>query len=240
MPPTVRLAFVDFWSGFEPRDNFFVRLLSRRFHVVLDEKPEFLFYSGFGREHQRFCCPRIFYTGENVRPDFTSCDYALSFDHLDDPRHYRLPLYVLDAEAESLVQAADFDAAAELSRKTRFCNFVYSNPRCRTRNRFFRQLSRYRQIDAGGRLYNNWGSLCTPREKMKLLRSSKFTIAFENSSYPGYTTEKLVQAMLANSLPIYWGNPCVARDFNPQLSERARLSEPAGTHPAHTRTGSRR
>jgi alpha(1,3/1,4) fucosyltransferase len=40
--------------------------------------------------------------------------------------------------------------------------------------------------------------------------------AFENCEHPGYTTEKLVHPMLAYSLPIYWGNPLVDRDFNTQ------------------------
>ncbi len=42
----------------------------------------------------------------------------------------------------------------------------------------------------------------------------KFTIAFENSSHPGYTTEKIYHPMLANSIPIYWGNPEIGKDFN--------------------------
>ncbi len=191
-------------------------MLSRRFELVLDDAPQFLFYSCFGHQHQQSRAMRIFYTGENQRPDFTTCDYALTSDFLDHPRHYRLPLYVLEGPAERLIQPDDFDAAAELRQKTRFCNFVYSNPRCRTRNRFCRRLARYRHVDAGGRLYNNTGRICSASEKAALLRSCKFTIAFENSSYPGYTTEKLVHAMLAGSLPIYWGNPLVARDFNPR------------------------
>jgi hypothetical protein len=215
MQPTVRLAFADFWPGFDPQENFFIRLLTRRFHVILDDRPDFLLYSCFGRQHLQSRAIRIFYSGENVRPDFTICDYALTSDHSDHPRHFRLPLYVLECEAERLVKPDGFDAAAELSRKRRFCNFVYSNPRCRVRNRFFRKLSRYRRVDAGGRLYNNLGQVCGPQEKAALLGSCKFTIAFENSSYPGYTTEKIVHAMLARSLPIYWGNPCVEQDFNP-------------------------
>jgi alpha(1,3/1,4) fucosyltransferase len=39
-------------------------------------------------------------------------------------------------------------------------------------------------------------------------------IAFENSSYPGYTTEKMFEPMLVRSIPIYWGNPLVGKDFN--------------------------
>ena len=46
------------------------------------------------------------------------------------------------------------------------------------------------------------------------MRSYKFCIAFENTEQPGYTTEKLVHAFAANTVPIYWGNPAVAQDFN--------------------------
>jgi hypothetical protein len=49
---------------------------------------------------------------------------------------------------------------------------------------------------------------------MEFIKDYKFVISFENSSYPGYTTEKLVEPMFSNSLPIYWGNPSVGKDFN--------------------------
>jgi hypothetical protein len=48
------------------------------------------------------------------------------------------------------------------------------------------------------------------------LKSYKFTIAFENTYQVGYTTEKLWQPFLANSIPIYCGDPNVTRDFNPK------------------------
>ena len=49
---------------------------------------------------------------------------------------------------------------------------------------------------------------------MEFLKKYKFTIAFENESFPGYTTEKIFEPMLVNSIPIYWGNPEIHRDFN--------------------------
>jgi len=52
--------------------------------------------------------------------------------------------------------------------------------------------------------------------KVQFIKDYKFTIAFENSEYPGYTTEKLIQPMLVHSIPIYWGNPVVHLDFNPK------------------------
>ena len=52
------------------------------------------------------------------------------------------------------------------------------------------------------------------RDKVEFMRPYKFSIVFENSSYPGYTTEKLLSAMAADTVGIYWGNPLVSRDFN--------------------------
>ena len=40
-------------------------------------------------------------------------------------------------------------------------------------------------------------------------------MAYENTSYPGYCTEKLMDAFLSGSLPIYWGDPKVNEDWNP-------------------------
>ena len=46
------------------------------------------------------------------------------------------------------------------------------------------------------------------------MRRYKFTIAFENASFPGYTTEKLADALVARTVPIYYGNPLIGQDFN--------------------------
>lgn len=214
MKPRIKIAFCDFWPKFNLADNFLTQLLSRRFEVDVCDDPDFVVYSCFGRRHREFDCTRIFYTGENWRPDFRNCDYAITFDHNDDPRHYRFPLYGAYFDPESLVKKPDFDPDRILASKTRFCNFVVSNPLCRTRNRFFLELSKYKRVDSGGRLMNNMGGPVA--DKIALLRESKFTIAFENESRSGYTTEKIAEPMLACSLPIYWGNPDVGLDFNPR------------------------
>jgi hypothetical protein len=52
--------------------------------------------------------------------------------------------------------------------------------------------------------------------KIEFLKRYKFNIAFENTSLPGYTTEKIVEPMAARCLPIYWGNPLIDREFNPK------------------------
>ena len=53
-------------------------------------------------------------------------------------------------------------------------------------------------------------------DKLNFIKDRKFVIAFENSCGDGYTTEKLPDAFHAHTIPIYFGNPNVGRDYNPK------------------------
>lgn len=210
--PVLKIDFADFWKSLDKQDNFFSRLLSKHYELVISDKPDVLFYSMFGKQHLNYRCKRIFYSGENAGADFSECDFALTGDHNPDPRHYRLPLYVLYFPPERFIKP-QFDAEAELLSKKGFCSFVVSNPGGKVRNRFYNKLSRYKSIASGGKYRNNIGFRVP--DKLAFIRDYKFSLSFENKSYPGYTTEKLVEAMFAYTVPIYWGNPVVREEFNP-------------------------
>jgi len=97
----------------------------------------------------------------------------------------------------------------------KFCSFVYSNHKAAgERDRFFRLLSEYKKVDSGGRHLNNSGG--PVKDKTVFLREHKFDISFENARYPGYTTEKIVDAFTAGAIPIYWGDPDISKTFNPE------------------------
>lgn len=51
---------------------------------------------------------------------------------------------------------------------------------------------------------------------IELKRPYKFSIAAENATSKGYTSEKIMTSLKAHSIPIYGGNPNVSRDFNPK------------------------
>lgn len=215
MKPTVRINFTDFWKEAKDLSKNPVYLrLSRAFNLELSDDPDFLIYSCFGHNYLKYDCIRIFYSGENVRPNFEECDYAFSSDYPVSERNFRMPLYYVylnDARVAALSERRT--TAPEAARVPgKFCNFLYSNPRARERIRFFDMLSSYRKVDSGGKVRNNLGHRVG--DKMEFLKQYKFTIAFENSSWPGYTTEKIIQPFLAGSIPIYWGNPLIYRDFN--------------------------
>ncbi len=207
----IYIAFKDFWSGFNPDNNCLMKLLRDNFDVELSEDPEFLIYSNSGIEHTSYNCTKIFYTGENIRPDFRACDYSIGFDYDDyRERNIRFPLYNFYGDINELTKAKDIDTI--LQEKQRFCNMVVSNPKCRERNDFFHRLSRYKPVDSGGSFANNIGGRVA--DKRRFIAGYKFTLAFENGSFPGYTTEKIFEPMLMGSIPIYWGNPRINTDFN--------------------------
>ena len=106
------------------------------------------------------------------------------------------------------------DAHAILGQDRDFCSFVVSNSReSEERIRFFHDLSEYRPVASGGKYANNVGGPVT--DKRAFIRNYKFNIAFENSSYPGYTTEKIAEAWVEGCIPIYWGNPRIEEEINP-------------------------
>lgn len=207
----IKVWFCDFWKGFNVEDNYFVNLLRKDFDVeISDSKPDFLFFSVFGNKYTRYPSKRIFYTGENIRPDFKETDWAFSFGFINNERHYRLPFYGLHPELENLLSPRNPEKINES--KDKFCAFIFSNPAAKRRNLFFKKLSKYKCVDSGGAVLNNLGFRV--KDKISFLRRYKFSIAFENEEFPGYTTEKILESFIAGSVPIYWGNPVVEKDFN--------------------------
>lgn len=88
----IRINFVDFWPDINKKDNYFYNILKEYYNVIIDTKsPEILFFSLFGHEHLNYNCKKIFFTGESVSPNFSSCDLAFSFDFNDKKNHFRLP-----------------------------------------------------------------------------------------------------------------------------------------------------
>lgn len=214
---TIKISFVDFWPDFNLQNNFLVTSLKRNYNVEIvnpKNSPDFLFFSIFGYENLFYKdCIRIYYTGENDIPDFNKCDYAISFQHLNfGERHLRLPIYTRWPSFDTL----RFSSRKPIPNSRGFCSYVVSNNWCATplRTEIFEKLSAYKHIASGGRYANNIGGPI--KDKIEFLRNYKFNIAFENSLVNGYTTEKLIDALAAHTIPIYWGNPDVAIDINPK------------------------
>jgi hypothetical protein len=163
---------------------------------------------------------RIGYYSENFTPDMSICDWGFGIpyeEEIKSSRYKRIDWHGFDPN--TLIKDSSIDVEKIIQHKTRFCNFVYSN-KVSYREKFFKELSKYKRIDAPGKSMNNMPSIDINQEgniwerKQNFLSKYKFTISFENYSYPGYNTEKLLDPMSVNSIPIYFGNPEISRHFN--------------------------
>lgn len=213
----IKIWFEDFWHPSRPKDiesqNLLYQFLSKHYKFELTKNnPDYIIFSCFRRVHLKYTCVKIFYTGENRRPNFHECDFAFTFDHLNTDRHYRLPLYRLYESYDYLLNPREPEKVASEQRK--FCCFLVSNPNCKERIEFFHLLNSYKKVDSGGMVLMNIDDPVPPGAELEWIKKYKFCIAFENTSYPGYTTEKLTNALAVNTIPIYWGNPVVEKDFN--------------------------
>jgi hypothetical protein len=196
---------------------------------INNDDPDLLFFTVYSNNHKKYDMNKvikILYTGENFRPNFTDCHYSLSFDYMDDTRNYRLPLWALilnwfdreyrDERDQAYLHSIKDFMQKKIPTKKSFCSFIASNP-VGKRLDFVPKLNRYKGIDCAGRVYNNV-SLVKGRGdqiyKIDFLKDYKFNISFENSSNPGYCTEKIINSMFAGCIPIYWGDPLVSNDFN--------------------------
>lgn len=207
--------------------QFFYFALRKRYDIEIDnDKPDFLIFGdeNFGTINKSFSkqdCIKIFYTGENRRPENYDCHYAITFDHNFSKWHYRLPLFIIYMWALENIHKTNYKYDYILDpvpkEKTGFCSFVVSNPNCPERNSFFEKLNAIKRVDSGGRFMNNIGSALEGEQaKIDFLSTRKFNICFESGAYPGYVTEKILHAFYAGTVPIYWGSPTVAVDFNPR------------------------
>lgn len=218
---TIRIKFLDFWKGFDPvRNNFLLyRLLKKRYNVIICDDADYVFFSYSGEKHWGVPdkCVKIFYTGENLAPDFSACDYAIGFEHLSyEDRYIRFPLWLfyrkslLSGMVNKHILPSDWDLKKD---KQDFCSFVVSNPRGEERNEAFRLLSQYKKVDSGGAYMNNLPDGIV-QDKLAFDSKHKFSLCYENSRHNGYTTEKIIQAFAARTVPIYWGDPLITDTFN--------------------------
>lgn len=237
----LKIGFVDFWDEFNMEYNFFTLLLSIQNEIIVDHnEPDILFYSVFGNMHTHSKYEHVFkvyFTGENKRPPIDTADYCLGFDYLDVENYTRLPLWMLfvdffDCDVSKIKDPGPLpinkfifegaeDSNTDDTTRDRFCSFIASNPNCLIRNRCFELLSTYKHVDSAGKFRTNTTELINMNNvnwsisKNVFLKKYKFNICFENSSYPGYFTEKLMQAKLSGTIPIYWGDPKVIEECNP-------------------------
>ena len=104
-------------------------------------------------------------------------------------------------------------------KKENVCMFVSSGYNRSKRQEYLSELMKYLPVDSYGSWRRNKELLedngyCS---KMDLLKSYRFTIAFENAVGKDYVTEKFYEPLLSGSVPLYLGAPNID-DLSPDPS----------------------
>jgi len=221
--PELKIGYADFWPEW-PDENFIEPILKKYFYITIDHKnPDILFHSIFGgmKETPKYKCKKVLFLGENYRAKNYDSDYSISFDPYSET-NFRLPLWQAFILKKPEYKDRLFNRVNHES-FDRFCSFTVSNPGNFVRNGMFEQLKSYKLVSSYGRYMTNDMSLQKESEgkywrdakdQFFLKNKHKFAITYENNSYPYYTTEKLMDAFLVGSMPLYWGDPKVEEDFN--------------------------
>ena len=104
-----------------------IRNLSDRYEFEIVDDPDYVITFSAIPDFLEYDCIRIQIIGENIRPDFNVCDYAVGFDNiLFDDRYIRWPLYREYDDFSLACKKHILDSKIDyLHRK--FCNMVVSN-----------------------------------------------------------------------------------------------------------------
>jgi hypothetical protein len=157
----------------------------------------------------------IWFTGENERPPIAQDhDIYLSFDSDSFfPKNLYLPLWVLNINWFNLPPAHGFisfyskesdlmkprEVNLDEVNSRKFCCAFINNPEP-VRLGILRELNKVKQVD----LFGSLNAQIKP-DKLVVAREYKFILCFENTLYPGYVTEKIVEGYQSTALPLYWG-----------------------------------
>lgn len=232
---TLKVWFTDFWPEWKDED-FITPILKKHFEVILDKNnPDVLFHSIFGHNSKNYKCKKILYIAENIRNLYNqtirdniniavnSAYATIGFDPHSNT-NFRLPLWQVfilkyPEYKDRLYNRLNYNE----EQFERWCAFIVSNPSNFMRNSAYQQLSTYKRVNSYGRYLTNSIELQEyskgkywreAKDTFLLAHPHKFILTYENTPYKYYCTEKLMDAFLVGSMPIYWGDTRVAEDWN--------------------------
>lgn len=168
---------------------------------------------GFNLQPNKKAKVNIFFTGENERPPFGDWDAYLSFDlHDYDGKNAYLPLWWItctDLAGERIAPYLDAPVTVEALLKSRKVNFNERKKFCVAfigkaypfRMQSLNAISKIENVEVYGAIARK-----DVTSKLEASRKFRFVFAFENDLYPGYVTEKVIEAWATGAIPLYWGS----------------------------------
>lgn len=153
----------------------------------------------------------IWFSGECTPSPASGWDCYLGYETFEDETRAYLPLWQLHSdlvgngdraflgEPLSIASLLNGRAGRPADRRSMFCCAIIRNPHP-LRLRAIEALSSLGAVD----VFGPFAKRAVPN-KLEVMRKYRFALAFENTLYPGYVTEKPFDAWSAGCIPLYWG-----------------------------------
>jgi hypothetical protein len=219
----MKICFNGFWDGFISNENpicskFFIDLFKKVFFCNIEisniDEAEILCESIFGNsviDVKKWKYSFLF-SGESICPVGDKYTAVLKGSRTHK-NIIHCPLFVPYMYCNSI----QFPEKIKIVPQKFCCTFI-SNPSGVIRNKFIEELEKNRKIDHFGTYKNNTGGSFpgdyNSQNLIKKMSEYKFVICFENSEEDAYITEKIINPLLANVIPVYWGNKRIGDYFN--------------------------
>jgi hypothetical protein len=165
-----------------------------------------------GIQPTKSAAKNIWYSGENVRPPQGTWDGYLSFDtKLPKDRSVYLPLWYLTSTDlfKSTTESYWGGKTPKISELTEGRTLVAQRKKFAVaflgrgysmRMHAVEAISDIGVIDIFGEVARN-----KVKNPSKIASKYRYVMCFENDLYPGYVTEKPIEAYLSGAIPLYWG-----------------------------------
>ena len=220
----------NWWDGFYNKTDanhigFFEKLFSntkmKNFEITYDEnRANVLLEAGHPDEKHRNAKVwkyKINFIGEPAYPIEENYDLML-IGMESTQKIVDLPLSIMYIHCNNFLPRL-INRPKILSPPNLFCSFIVSNSSCKIRNKIFELLNNYKRVNSMGRYANNVGGpLHFPywsEDYFNVLKNHKFMICSENTKMIRYSTEKIVNPYISQTIPIYWGMDSIKDIFNP-------------------------
>ena len=203
--------------------NYYKNLLKKLNYIVefKNVQPDFLIFDVFGCNHSNEKYNnsiKIASYSENKIPDLSEADYSISQMHIMYfDRYFKYPSFIWRLNKFRNYVVENIGLFAKNKIKKKFCAAVISNHGNSSlfRLEFINHLNKYKHVDMGGDYLNDVGGKV--KNKIKFLSSYKFSISMENSDGDGYISEKIIDSLIAGTIPIYYGDYLIDEYINPKV-----------------------
>ena len=203
-------------------NNFFIDICSTAFNTQCTlgnaENSDIIVFNNFADDFEVLnkYKYKIFFTGENHKTENPDLYDVLFAGENTAEKYVSFPLFLLYLDQNAINNLINMPIRTTFPDKDILV--IISNPGGGIRNKFIDALDKEFNITYAGGYKNNIGGKLeftqgTP-EYNNYVNQYKFIITMENSEAPHYVTEKILQGMQSQIVPVYYGASEVSKYFN--------------------------